>query len=346
MALLTKEELTNFLIAAGIPQEDAAAYANAFVQNRLTELSLPDLSKEYLWDLGITIIGDIITILKHITTFNAQQQPSSTVTSDLNPRETIVKSASIPPPKLQAEMTHPQFRKFKVDWDVYKKISNISSSNIPAQLYHICDDTLQHNIVNTIDNFFTLNEQDILKTLATIVTKHSNPAVHRLNFSNIYQHEHESVKDYLVRLKTSAMDCEFSCPNCQHDLLTTHVKDQFIRGVHNDVLQTDILAKADLLKSLEDIVMHAEAFEIAVHDQQALQSNTNGNALAARVFDYKKQKTQSPRKPCSGCGSQSHQSFECSCACPPWGKSCLNCNTKNHFANVCKQPKSQNQSTL
>ena len=72
MALRTKEEWTNFLIAAGIPQEDAAAYANAFVQNRLTELSLPDLSKEYLWDLGITIIGDIITILKHITTFNVQ----------------------------------------------------------------------------------------------------------------------------------------------------------------------------------------------------------------------------------------------------------------------------------
>ena len=165
---------------------------------------------------------------------------------------------------------------------------NCILSSISIWHYHICDDTLQYNIVNTIDNFLTLNEQDIFKTLATIVTKHSNPAVHHLNFSNIYQHEHESVKDYLVRLKTSAMDCEFSCPNCQHDLLTTHVKDQFIRGVHNDVLQTDILAKANLLKSLDDIVKHAEAFEIAVHDQQALQSNTNGNALAARVSVYKK----------------------------------------------------------
>ena len=62
MVLRTKEEWTNFLIAAGIPQEDAAAYANAFIQNCLTKLSLPDLSKEYLQDLGITIIGDVIML--------------------------------------------------------------------------------------------------------------------------------------------------------------------------------------------------------------------------------------------------------------------------------------------
>lgn len=34
----------------------------------------------------------------------------------------------------------------------------------------------------------------------------------------------------------------------------------------------NILPKADLLKSLEDIVKHAEAFELVVHDQQALQT--------------------------------------------------------------------------
>ena len=109
--------------------------------------------------------------------------------------------------------------------------------------------------------------------------------------------------------------------------------------MHNDVLQTDILAKANLLKSLEDIVKHAEAFEIAVPDQQALQNSNSNNLVAARISDYKKQKHSQPKKTCSGCGSQYHQLFEHSCACHAWGKICLNCNTKNHFPSICRQPK-------
>ena len=335
MALRSKESWTNFIIAAGIPPEESATYANAFVENRLTESSLPELTKEYLKDLGINLIGDIITILKHIQTH--LQTVNSTNANPTLPRETVVKS-NIPPPQLHADMTHPQFRKFKIDWDVYKKISNVPVSNLPAQLYHICDDTLQHSIVNTVPNFFTSTEEDLLKILEKIVTKQSNPAVHRLTFSNVYQSDNESIKDYLVRLKTIALDCEFSCPNCQHDLLPTHVKDQFIRGLHNNVLQTDILAKADRLASLEDIVKHSEAFEIALHDQQALQQPTQ--FTAARVSDYKKSKQPSLNKrPCSGCGSLDHQSFERSRKCPAWGKSCLNCSNKNHYANVCRQPK-------
>ena len=131
MALRTKEEWTNFIIAAGFQPEDSATYATAFIENQLTKSSLPALTKEYLKDLGITIIGDIITILKHITTYiSHQHSPTGSVkeTNPSNPRETIVKSTNISPPKLESQMTHPRFRKFKVDWNVYKKISNIANT--------------------------------------------------------------------------------------------------------------------------------------------------------------------------------------------------------------------------
>lgn len=122
------------------------------------------------------------------------------------------------------------------------------------------------------------------------MTKHSNPAAHCLNFSNLYQHEHKSIKDYLVCLKTSDIDCEFSCPNCSHDLLTAYVKDQFIWGMQNDALQTDLLPKTDMLKLLEDIVKHTEAFEIAVQDQQALQNSNYNKLMATKISDHKKTK--------------------------------------------------------
>ena len=83
-------------------------------------------------------------------------------------------------------------------------------------------------------------------------------------FSSITQKDGKSIKDFTVRLKSAALDYEFACPSCSFDLLPMNVKDQFIRRPGNDVLQTDILAKANQLKSLEDIVKHAEAFEAAV----------------------------------------------------------------------------------
>ena len=156
MVLQTKEDWTSFIIAAGIPLEDSANYA-LFINNHLTESSLPDLTKEYLKDLGLTIIGNIIIILKHIAQSNQPVSNNSVITTNpSNSHETIVKSNNISPPQLQAEMTQPQFWKFKVDWDVYKQISHIPKTNLAAQLYHLCDDTLQHNIVNAIVNFLTL----------------------------------------------------------------------------------------------------------------------------------------------------------------------------------------------
>ena len=207
MMLQTKEDSTNFITAAGIPPGDCH-YASAFANNHLTESSLPGLTKEYLIDLGITIIGDTIIILKHIAESNQPVSNNNVITANpSNSCETIVKSTNISPPQLQAEMKHSQFLKFKADWNVYKQINHIPNINLAAQLYHLCDDTLQHNIVNTVANFFTLNQIDILQTLESTITKHSNLAVHHLNFSNLYQYEHESIKDSLVCLKTSPMDC-------------------------------------------------------------------------------------------------------------------------------------------
>ena len=197
-----------------------------------------------------------------------------------------VKPQSVNAPQLRSDMTHPEYRKFEVDWTVYKTLTKTPRDQVAAILYNACDSAVQNSIINTCDNFFTLNEDAILTTIEKIVTQQSNPSVHRLAFSNISQSETESIKDFLVRLKSTAKDCEFQCPNCQHDLLPLNVKDQFIRGLNNSMLQTDILAKAETLNTLELAVKHAEAFESALHDQSRLQDTSE--AMAARTSDYKR----------------------------------------------------------
>ncbi|XP_063763899.1 uncharacterized protein C19orf47 homolog isoform X1 [Eleginops maclovinus] len=58
-------EWIQFFKDAGIPAGLAVTYAVSFVDNRINKNMLMDLSKDIMMDLGITVIGDIIAILKH-----------------------------------------------------------------------------------------------------------------------------------------------------------------------------------------------------------------------------------------------------------------------------------------
>lgn len=61
----------SFFKGAGIPAGDAANYAVTFTDHRITRAMLLDLTKDYLNDMSITILGDVIAILKHAkTVFN------------------------------------------------------------------------------------------------------------------------------------------------------------------------------------------------------------------------------------------------------------------------------------
>ena len=322
----------SFFSHAGIPSAESETYARTFMDNRIRDAK--DLTKEILHDLGIKIVGDVIAILNYSKLLCEDQKPLPIIAAAQATEQKYHKPSNLTLPSIKSDMTHPDFRKFMMDWDVYKLISRIPKEQIAPQLYNACDDNLQNKIINTVDNFLTLSENEILKLLETIATKKSNPAVHRLNFGKMRQSEVESIQDYIVRLTATAKDCGFQCPACKHDLLSTNVKDQFIRGLSNNALQTDILAKYEVLGSLENIVKHAEAFEAAVSDQAKLaDSGHNDEVMGADIKDKKKFKRFPKKRTCNGCGGASHGfPNDRSNHCPAWGTVCTNCNTSNHSA--------------
>ncbi|XP_041278011.1 uncharacterized protein C19orf47 homolog, partial [Onychostruthus taczanowskii] len=66
-------EWLRFFEDAGIPPGPALGYAVAFVDNRIHKNMLLDLTKELMKELGITVVGDVIAILRHAKVVHRQE---------------------------------------------------------------------------------------------------------------------------------------------------------------------------------------------------------------------------------------------------------------------------------
>ena len=249
MALRLQDELswTTFLKEAGIPDNEAATYADTLFKNRITERNLSGLTSEHLSALGITVLGDVLSILQHVK-LNCVTTPASTTSTLPNSDTYRPPTTSAKLPEITSEMTHSQFRKVATDWEVYKQLTKLPDSQIGPLLYSACDDTVQNSIINSTIKFFNLTEEKMLETLEEIVTRRVNTSVHRKNFRNIMQEENQTIQNYLTSIRAAAVDCEFVCPECELDISRVDIKDQFIQGLRNETLQMDILAKADQLR--------------------------------------------------------------------------------------------------
>ncbi|VDI58403.1 Hypothetical predicted protein [Mytilus galloprovincialis] len=61
-----------FFTECGIPPSESTNYAITFTDNRIQKDMLMDLTKEYLTEMGISILGDVIAILKHAKAVHSQ----------------------------------------------------------------------------------------------------------------------------------------------------------------------------------------------------------------------------------------------------------------------------------
>ena len=165
--LRTEKDWENFFQKAGIPEDTSKTYAKSFKNNHVTELLLPELTKDLLNDLRITIIGDIFIILQQAK----KSSSKSTVETTIKSPAFTVKPPAAKLPLITSDMTHPQFCKFRIDWEIFKTVTAIPMDQIPSQLYSLCDESVQNSIINIVKNFVSLSEADILREIETIVIR-------------------------------------------------------------------------------------------------------------------------------------------------------------------------------
>ena len=233
--------------------------------------------------MGITMIGHRLAILQCASRRTAPPAQPTTVTK-------AKASVNAQLSTLTLEMTRPQYRKFQQDWIVYKQITSLQPSQATAYLYTACNEEVKTSLINTHPGFLSEDETTALKLIEEIVTVRSNPAVHRKAFAELIQEENQSVKTFVVRLRSAATDCAFQCPGCEYDLSSINIKDQLIRGLNNSKLQAEVLAKTNQLKTLDDVVSYAESFETALRDQSDLANNNQASDTLFKFSHYKKKK--------------------------------------------------------
>ena len=166
----------------------------------------------------------------------------------------------------------------------------------------------------------------------------------------------EPIQNYLVHLRAVAVDCSFSCPTCEHDLSDIYMKDQIIWGIANDTLQANLLAKAVTLKTLEQNVRHAEAFESALRDQTSMAGASDTTSAWLSTYCRQKGMPQADkgdahtnahpnyeaklnRQICGGCGSHLHGTPGTGSRQLKWRQACSNCRKPNHLSRVCRAKK-------
>ena len=101
--------------------------------------SCPSKSHQEIHWRSCTIVGEIMTIFDSHSTNKTrhhhpylQYHPNSILTTN---SIIVIKPRNAKLPQLTAYMTRPQFPKFKIDWDVFKDITSIPSSQYTSQLY-------------------------------------------------------------------------------------------------------------------------------------------------------------------------------------------------------------------
>ena len=159
----------------------------------------------------------------------------------------FVKAAAVQLPYVSAEMTLPEFRKCWMDWNDINIFKKFQDSRLMLNYIAVVMQTSKTVLLALYLFFFLLFEDELLNAIEGIVTKQSHLSAHCLTLSSTLQSPHETI---VVKLKSLAPDCAFACPACNCDLQFINIWDQFIQGLCNKTLRTDILGKGNHLKEL------------------------------------------------------------------------------------------------
>ena len=257
-------------------------------------------------------------------------------------------------PKADLAMSETTWRDFLGQWARFKRSTKVKGQDLIDHLVTCCSDSLRMDLRSDMgDQMDVMGESDLLKAMKKMAVRESNPMVHRNNLRAMKQGEDEAFRNYVARLKETAIDCNFSL-KCTADLCDSQVcyteemiQDQAVYGMNCSDTQAKILAMGSDLLPLASVIQKAEAEEQARLTQTKLSAKPKDVEVSGVTTDYKASSDTNVR--CRFCNQKGHGKFPDKeirkQKCPAWDKLCDNCRIKGHFKAVCRKKRDAGEDT-
>lgn len=187
---------------------------------------------------------------------------------------------------------------------------------------------------------------DIVKILGDHFEPKANEILERYRLNLRKQKEDESCAEYLVVLRSLAINCNFQ------NYLDSALRDRFVFGLRNGKIQNRLLEEKEL--TLGKALNIANAFETAekggVELQREAEREYSLNAVRDKMKAQQKgniakhiqKEPRSKQQQCYRCGSASHVAT----ACKHTDTVCNFCNLKGHLRKVCMKEKRQQMNQI
>ena len=209
------------------------------------------------------------------------------------------------------------------------------------------------------------------------VQKHT--FVERHTFFSMFMEEDEPVDNYVTRLRTQALKCDFRVvcrpyraaqpanpataqeavaeqPAVYHEQIDEFIRDRLIVSIRDNATRSRLMRQETL--TLEDVITSIKATEVANREMKRLMEEQSTNGLSVHQIASNKFKTPAatplldrnkPQK--NGRGEEQYLctkycgQWHVAGRCPAYGQSCNLCGKANHFARVCRSKTNKKQST-
>ena len=279
-------------------------------------------------------------------------------------------------PTIETEVDDLGWQIFVDAWARYKKMSElINEEETCLELRECCSvevNKLLYEFTGKDNlNSSKLTEEKLLDYIKSVAVKTIHTEVHRWHFNQKCQEDGETVTRYVGRLKAQAALCKYTV-KCECNRTVSYAEEiisqRLVAGLANLEHQSKVLSEAQDLTDLKLKISRLVSLETTDDVTSEIWNTTtpikaaSSSVAAARSSQYKRGKRNHnpetkykpapfPKKDekkrrklrCRGCGRSSHGEGKSMNReeCPAFGKECLVCHKKNHFAKVCDKQESQ-----
>ena len=234
---------------------------------------------------------------------------------------------------LKSSNKNVEWKMFKQLWMNYEIAVGLSEQDSKKRVATLL--TIIGKEAVNIFNTFKWNSEEEKENITKVIEKFDEYCIPRKNltyeryvFNTRKQNDTENIDDYVTSLKLLASNCEYGA------IEESLIKDMLVLGVNDKKLRENMLLDPDL--SLEKAINMSKASERTKTELSTMYENNKQENDDLYAIN-KSKKTRVPERKCWFCGNTHHYGRN---NCPAFGKTCHNCNGKNHFSSTCKKPRS------